>query len=74
MDIDGEESYNVYVMCPKCNELSIQKSNEYPIVCCNIPGMTFGSGKCCRCGIPIMVNFEALDLCLECQLATMVIK
>lgn len=69
MDIDT--SYNVYVMCPKCNELSLQKSDEYPIVCCNIPGMTFGTGKCCRCYIPIPVNPEALDLCITCSMATL---
>ena len=67
MDIDIEP-VNVYVMCPKCNELSIQKSNEYPIVCCNIPGMTFGSGKCSRCSVPILKDNSNLDICLTCSM------
>ena len=74
MDVDTDQSYPVYVMCPKCGELSIQESTEYPIVCCNISGMTFGTGKCCLCNIPIVVEPECLDLCLVCQFATTHIK
>lgn len=73
MDVDNEP-YTVYVMCPKCGEVSLQQSNEYPIVCCNLPGMTFGTGKCCRCNIPIPVDSEQLDLCFICQFATTHIK
>lgn len=72
MDID--EPYDVYIMCPKCKELSIQKSNDYPIVCCNTPGMTFGSGKCCKCYQSIPINPETLDLCITCSITTLSIS
>lgn len=67
-----EENYKtIYIMCPKCGELSQQYANEYPIVCCGIPGMTFGTGKCCRCQESIKKDPEQLDLCFTCRLSTM---
>jgi len=69
IDVDTETEKRVWIMCPKCNELALQKLNEYPIVCCGIPGMTFGTGRCCRCYVPIEVNYEKIDLCLNCDMA-----
>lgn len=71
IDVDTETEKRVWVMCPKCNEILLQKADEYPVVCCGIPGMTFGTGKCCRCNVPIAVDYEKLDLCLNCKLAMM---
>jgi hypothetical protein len=68
------EVKSVYVQCPRCSELALQKSNEYPIVCCNTPGLTFGTGKCSRCNCEIPVNPEQFDLCLSCHLFTTIIK
>ena len=75
MDIDSEPtSRDVWIVCPKCNEITMQNANEYPIVCCNIPGMTFGAGRCCRCLTPMERDPEKIDLCLTCQLGMMTIK
>ena len=75
MEVDSESlDHNICIICPRCNEITIQKAGEYPIVCCNIPGMTFGSGRCCRCFTTINKDPEKIDLCLTCNLATMNIK
>ncbi len=71
MDIDDCSSRRVYVLCPKCQELNLQEAYEYPFICCNIPGITFGSGRCCRCFINIPIDIETPDFCLTCQLMNM---
>lgn len=65
---------NIYVYCPRCNELNLQKRNEYPIVCCGIAGMTFGKGECCLCHVPLPVDPETLDICITCQMSSLTIR
>ena len=72
MDIDDATPIpRVYVLCPRCQELNLQYSDEYPIVCCGVPGITFGAGRCSRCCSAICVDKEEMDLCLTCRLMMM---
>lgn len=67
--MDADQEAQVYVMCPRCQEISLQGSIEYPLVCCNMPGMTYGTGRCCRCLTSIPVDKENLDFCLICRMS-----
>lgn len=67
-------SDNIYIYCPRCTEITLQKRDEYPIVCCNISGLTFGKGYCCCCNLSIPIDYENFDMCLTCRMASISIR
>ena len=67
----------VYVVCPKCNYYTTQKKDEYPVVCCGVWGITIGSGKCCKCFIPLPEDYDIStngDVCITCLLKELTIN
>lgn len=72
MDLDIDTAENIYVWCPKCGECSLQKKGEYPLICCNQPGLTFGNTMCCRCFTTLNPEtIEEIDLCITCRFTRM---